>query len=245
MRVPVAGRPEFQPAPIGTKAVDVASLSSSGQLRSIASNQRVVAAQVLPEPDVNIVQGIEREPRETVVRVVACRVELEQDMATIGLAIAVDVFQQLEIATCGEEDLCGRFGSGLGLPGELDGVHPDGPHSDAHGVFDAIRKDDWSFGPAIAVLVGEGQYTVGRVAGVPLRREVGIALNRPHTTLTINIDARGSRQQRVLGEEVDADTWVGGNRWCFGCGNRLAGDEEDNQGEQQRAWHGLSQSGQS
>ena len=142
-------------------------------------------------------------------RIVARRVELEQDMATIGLAIAVDVFQQLEIAACGEEDLHGILGSGFGLSGELDGVHPDGTHGYAHRVLDVIRKDDRSFGPTIAILVSEGEYAVGRVAFVSLGGEVGIALDCPHTALTIDIDARGGRQQRVLGEEIDSDTWIG------------------------------------
>ena len=70
-RVPEAGGDVLEFRAVGPAPIDIAAFAAAGQGRPIAADQPIVGSQVLTEPEIDIIPGIERKPGEPVVRIIA------------------------------------------------------------------------------------------------------------------------------------------------------------------------------
>lgn len=104
MRIPEAGCPPLQLRPIGPTAIDVSPFATAGKRHAIAADDFVIGTQNSAQAEVHPAERIERESRETVVRVVACRFKMDDPRPFVGLQVAVGIAEHDNLATRGNEN---------------------------------------------------------------------------------------------------------------------------------------------
>src|SRR5205085_1976677 len=92
-RIPEAGGDAAELLAIGRDVVDVPAFAAAGESGAIGTDQLVIRAEVLADAEVEVPLGVERQPAEAVVRVVAFRVEERDARLLIRAAGALRVAQ--------------------------------------------------------------------------------------------------------------------------------------------------------
>ena len=92
--IPEPGRDATEFLAVGRAVKDVAAFAAAGESRAVGTGELVRLAEVLADAEVEVAARVEREPAETVVRVITLRVEERDPRLFVGLAVAVGVAQR-------------------------------------------------------------------------------------------------------------------------------------------------------
>ena len=190
VRIPESSRPQGQVAAVRSATKDASAFAAPRMTSPIGADQSIVEPHILSQADIQISQAVHCQPCEPVVGVVAPRVEVQDHLPAVGLAVVVDIGEMENIAPSHDKDTvaeaCG----------------------DAHCVDKAVRERVDPVRLAVLVVVAEHENAVAGIALVRRLPMVRIALDGPDAAAGIDIDACGCDDLGRFGEQPDSSTRI-------------------------------------
>ena len=187
---PVATRRSFLPSAVHQKMCPPS--PSPEIVAPSRTDQLVCGAEVFAHAEVEIALGIEAEPGQAVVRIIALGVEKSDALLDVGLAGALRILEPQDLVARGQVD------------------RAVGMHGYVHGVPGAFEEGGETVRLAVAFRVLDHANAVELGPLVVGGSEVRMALDDQQPAPGVEIQADRMHDVRRLGEQLDDETRVGG-----------------------------------